>query len=166
MVDYPYAWAGIYRRSLGPLLRFPSGLHTAEDRPWIWRLHREAGSYAVTSLAGVFYRRQVTNSLTQIGDARQLHFLDAFAQVIDGVRDEPAFQAKAMRQFLAVLAHQLQTGERFSRANRTLMRNRARDMLSTLPPDALAAALPHDDRVDLLRPLLPPAVPRMRAVAS
>ena len=43
MVDYPYAWAGIYRASLGPLLRFPSGLHTAEDRPWIWRLHREAG---------------------------------------------------------------------------------------------------------------------------
>ncbi|MFD0477360.1 glycosyltransferase family 2 protein [Nonomuraea thailandensis] len=40
MVDYPYAWAGVYRRSLGDLLHFPGSLHTAEDRPWIWRLHR------------------------------------------------------------------------------------------------------------------------------
>ena len=85
MVDYPYAWAGIYRRALGPRLKFPAGLHTAEDRPWIWRLHREARSYAVVSLAGVFYRRQVANSLTQTGDRRQLHFLDAFALVLDQV---------------------------------------------------------------------------------
>src|SRR6185437_1872825 len=102
--------AGVYRRELGEVLRFADGLHTAEDRPWIWRLHREAASYAVVSLAGVFYRRLVANSLTQIGDRRQLHFLDAFAQVLAQVTDEPALQLKAIRQFLAVLVHQIQTG--------------------------------------------------------
>lgn len=83
MVDYPYAWAGIYRRELDDLLTFPAGLHTAEDRPWIWRLHRLARSYAVVSLAGVFYRRGLAASLTQIGDERQLHFFDAYEMVLD-----------------------------------------------------------------------------------
>lgn len=166
MVDYPYAWAGIYRRELGPLLRFPGRLHTAEDRPWIWRLHREAESYAVVSLAGVFYRRLVANSLTQIGDARQLHFLDAFALVLDQVVDEPLPQLKAIRQFLAVLAHQIQTGARFTRAARRTMRERARAILAGLPEDALAAAVPSDARADVLWPLLPPPVRRPRALAS
>jgi len=166
MVDYPYAWAGIYRRDLGALLRFPSGLHTAEDRPWIWRLHQEATSYAVTSLAGVFYRRQVTNSLTQIGDSRQLHFLDAFAQVLDGVRREPELQPKAIRQFVAVLAHQIQTSERFSRPDRSIMRGRAREIFATLPPPVLTEALPWDARTELIEPLLPASVRRVRSVAS
>ena len=166
MVDYPYAWAGIYRRELGSLLRFPSGLHTAEDRPWIWRLHQRAASYAVTSLAGVFYRRQVANSLTQIGDSRQLHFLEAFAQVLHGVRHEPDLQPKAIRQFLAVLAHQIQTSERFSRADRSIMQRRAREILATLPVDVLADSLPWDTRTEVLEPLLPESVRRLRAVAS
>jgi len=35
MVDYPYAWAGIYHRRLVDrgLLHFHDGLRTAEDRP-------------------------------------------------------------------------------------------------------------------------------------
>lgn len=164
MVDYPYAWAGVYRHDLGPLLRFPSGLHTAEDRPWIWRLHREARSYAVVPLAGVFYRRQVAGSLTQIGDARQLHFLDAFAAVLAQVVDEPEAQAKAVRQFLAVLAHQMQTDARLRRPARRLMRQRARIILAALPSDAVRAVLPNDARADLLHPLLPPAA--RRAVAA
>lgn len=35
----------------------------------------------MTGLAGLFYRRDVEGSLTQIGDERHLHFLDAFALV-------------------------------------------------------------------------------------
>lgn len=44
-VDYPYAWAGMYHRRLldRGLLHFTDGLRTAEDRPWIWRLHRGPG---------------------------------------------------------------------------------------------------------------------------
>jgi len=166
MVDYPYAWAGVYRRGLGEVLRFPSGLHTAEDRPWIWRLHREADSYAVASLAGVFYRRQVANSLTQIGDARQLHFLDAFAMVLDQVAAEPDIRVKAIRQFLAVLVHQMQQDRRFPRPARREMRERARAILDALPPRTLFAALPNDGRVDTLRPVLPQAVRQMGAAAS
>jgi glycosyltransferase involved in cell wall biosynthesis len=165
LVDYPYAWAGAYRRDLGDLLRFPDGLHTAEDRPWIWRLHREAASYGVVSLAGVFYRREVASSLTQIGDARQLHFLDAFAMVLDQVSAEPDIQPKAIRQFLAVLAHQRQTSARFTRPVRRAMTSKARALLATIPADALSQAMLTDRRRDLLQPLLPASVRRLGSAA-
>lgn len=163
MVDYPYAWAGVYRREIREVIRFDDGLHTAEDRPWIWRLHQQADSYAVASLAGVFYRRLVSNSLTQIADDRQLHFLDAFTMVLAQVVDQPDLQPKAIRQTFAVLAHQIQTSARFSHAQRKVMRQRARAMLATLPPEALIAALPPDNRRELVRPLLPRAARRLDA---
>ena len=80
MVDYPYMWAGIYQRRLleAGLLDCHDRLHTAEDRPWIWRLHRTAESYLIADVCGLFYRRGVTTALTSVGDARQLHYLDAF----------------------------------------------------------------------------------------
>lgn len=165
MVDYPYAWAGVYRRDLGDLLHFPGHLHTAEDRPWIWRLHREARSYAVVPLAGVYYRRLVGTSLTQVGDARQLHFLDAFAAVLHPLDAEPELRAKAVRQFLAVLAHHLRRQRRFTRPLRRALRERAAALLATLPPAEVRAALPTDARGQLLRPLLPPAVRRTVPVA-
>lgn len=155
MVDYPYAWAGIYRRELGSLLRFPGGLHTAEDRPWIWRLHREARSYAVVSLAGLFYRRQVANSLTQTGDPRQLHFLDAFAMIFDQVAHEPTLQLKAIRQYLAVLAHQLRLAERLRPQAARQVTAEARRMLAGLPVDVVRAATPQDSRARVLHSVLP-----------
>lgn len=165
MVDYPFAWAGIYRRELGPLLRFPGGLHTAEDRPWIWRLHREAGRYAVVSLAGLFYRRQVPNSLTQTGDLRQLDFLDAFAMVLDQVAGEPSLQLKAIRQYLAVLAHHLRLAERVGSQGKRQLLTRARTMIAELPGDVLAAAVPGDSRAAVLRPVLPSGRKRRRLPA-
>ena len=155
MVDYPYAWAGIYRRDLGELLRFPGDLQTAEDRPWIWRLHREAGSYAVVGLAGVFYRRLVATSLTQVGDTRQLQFLDAYRLVFDQLAEEPQFRPKAIRQFLAVLAHHLSSAERLRAQSRRQMQARARELLATISPHEVADALPTDSRRALLIPLLP-----------
>ena len=79
LVDYPYAWAGAYDVRLRDegLLHFPEHLLTAEDRSVVWRLHLQARSCAVLSSPGVLYRRGVPGSLTQIGDERQLHFLDA-----------------------------------------------------------------------------------------
>ncbi|WP_214409059.1 glycosyltransferase family 2 protein [Sphaerisporangium fuscum] len=155
MVDYPYAWAGIYRRELGDLLAFPGHLHTAEDRPWIWRLHREARSFAVASVAGVFYRRLVPSSLTQIGDERQLHFFDAFELVFKQVENEPDLLPKAVRTFCALLAHHLEIGDRFSPALRARFEARAQDVLAALPAVLVAEAGLEPERAALLRPLLP-----------
>ncbi|MEU8200939.1 glycosyltransferase family 2 protein [Streptosporangium sp. NPDC049046] len=152
MVDYPYAWAGIYRRDLGELLTFPGHLHTAEDRPWIWRLHREAGSFAVVSLAGLFYRRMVAGSLTRIGDARQLHFFDAFDLVFEGLEEE--FTPKAVRMFLALLAHHLETGERFSPELRARFEERGAAALRRFPPDLLAEIRLDPERDQILQRLL------------
>lgn len=155
MVDYPYAWAGVYRRDLGDALRFEPGLHTATDRPWIFRLHRETRSYAVVSLAGVFYRRQVANSLTQINDERQLHFLDAYAAVLRDAAGDDEIEAKAVRQFLAVLAHHLAADKRFSRELRHRMRERAAVTLARLPRQVLADTVRYDRRLAAVHPLLP-----------
>jgi glycosyltransferase involved in cell wall biosynthesis len=152
MVDYPYAWAGVYRRDLGDLLAFPGHLHTAEDRPWIWRLHQRAGSFAVVSLAGLFYRRMVSGSLTQIGDARQLHFFDAFDMVFADLEEE--FTPKAVRTFCALLAHHLELGERFSPDLRTRFEQRGAESLRRLPQDLLAATRLDPERDQILQRLL------------
>jgi glycosyltransferase involved in cell wall biosynthesis len=159
MVDYPYAWAGIYRRSLGDLLTFPGHLHTAEDRPWIWRLHRRAASFAVVSLAGLFYRRQVPGSLTQVGDERQLHFFDAFELVLKDLDDDPAYLPKAIRTLCALLAHHLELADRFTPELRARFEERAARVLRGLPADLLGDTLSRiePEREDLLRPLAPHA---------
>jgi len=110
MVDYPYAWAGLFRRRLVErgLLDFPDGLFTAEDRPWIWRLFLQAESYAVVNSPGIMYRRGVASSLTQIYDERQLDFGKSFLQTFDVVaadREAERWWPKVARSFLAVAAH-------------------------------------------------------------
>ncbi|MBB2910152.1 glycosyltransferase involved in cell wall biosynthesis [Streptosporangium becharense] len=152
MVDYPYAWAGVYHRDLGDLLTFPGHLHTAEDRPWIWRLHRQAASFAVVSLAGLFYRRMVAGSLTQIGDARQLHFFDAFDLVFADLEEE--FTPKAVRMFCALLAHHLELRDRFSPELRTRFEERGAAALRRLPADVLAETRLDPERDEILRRLL------------
>ncbi|MFD8556075.1 glycosyltransferase family 2 protein [Streptosporangium canum] len=152
MVDYPYAWAGIYRRDLGDLLTFPGHLHTAEDRPWIWRLHRQASSFGVVSLAGLFYRRMVPGSLTRIGDARQLHFFDAFDLVFADLEEE--FAPKAARTFCALLAHHLELADRFSPELRARFEQRGAEALRRLPEDLLAGTRLDSERDQILRRLL------------
>ena len=152
MVDYPYAWAGVYRRSLGDLLRFPPGLHTAEDRPWIWRLHREAVSFAVAPLAGVFYRRQVPGSLTQAGDERQLHFFDAFELILRDL--EERYLPKAVRSFCALLGHHMELADRFPPELRARFAVRGRRMAGGRPPDLVreaVAAMPPERAAALRR---------------
>ncbi|MBP2704115.1 glycosyltransferase family 2 protein [Microbispora sp. RL4-1S] len=139
MVDYPYAWAGVYRRELGDLLAFPGGLRTAEDRPWIWRLHQRAGSFAVVSLAGVFYRRGVAASLTQIGDERQLDFFRAFDLVFAEVEQE--FLPKAVRTFCALLVNHWEMRERFTPDIAARFEALGRAALDRLPADLVQDAV-------------------------
>jgi glycosyltransferase involved in cell wall biosynthesis len=147
MVDYPYSWAGVYDRRLldQGLLGFPDGLHTAEDRPWIWRLHLKAPTFAVVPLQGVFYRRDVSMSLTTIGDARQLHFLRAFDIVLDEVRadrDAELFMPKAVRTYCAIIVHQVRLSDRFTPQLRQELRRRSSEALAAMPQDVLARTIP------------------------
>lgn len=151
-VDYAYAWAGIYHRRLldDGLLHFTHGLRTAEDRPWIWRLHREAKSFATIGMMGVYYRRGVASSLTQIGDVRQLDFIRAFDQVIDETaRDPDAEQLlpKAVRTYCAIISHHLTSGRFQPRVEREL-RARSAAALRRLPARLLSEAL---DSMDVER---------------
>ncbi|MBM9504649.1 glycosyltransferase family 2 protein [Actinacidiphila acididurans] len=153
-VDYPYAWAGIYHRRLvdAGLLHFPDGLRTAEDRPWIWRLHREASTFAVASgLMGIFYRRGVATSLTQIGDVRQLDFIRSFDQVIAEVAKDPEadrFMPKAVRTYCAIIAHHLSNIERFEPQVARRLKSMSAAALRALPQDVLNDAL---DAMDIER---------------
>ncbi|MET9863660.1 glycosyltransferase family 2 protein [Streptomyces smyrnaeus] len=144
-VDYAYAWAGIYHRRLldEGLLHFTDGLRTAEDRPWIWRLHREARSFAAVGLLGVFYRRGVASSLTQIGDVRQLDFIRAFDQVIEETardRDAQQLLPKAIRTYCAIISHHLTSG-RFEPQVARKLRAMSAAALKRLPADLLSEAL-------------------------
>ncbi|MFJ8634335.1 glycosyltransferase family 2 protein [Streptomyces sp. NPDC093568] len=158
MVDYPYAWAGIYHRRLleKGMLRFHDGLKTAEDRPWIWDLHRRAESYAVASLRGVFYRRGVASSLTQIGDVRQLDFFRSFDLVLAELADDPEvgrLRKKALRNYCVVIAHQLLSRGRFERSIAAKLKQMAAEALGRMSEDELEEALVGmgEERVYMLR---------------
>ncbi len=145
-VDYPYAWAGVYHRRLldDGLLHFRHGLRTAEDRPWIWRLHREARSFAISGLLGVFYRRGVASSLTQIGDVRQLDFIRAFDQVLEETRrdrDADALLPKAVRTYCAIISHHLGSLERFEPDVARALRSMSAAAMKRMPPGLLNDAL-------------------------
>lgn len=152
-VDYAYAWAGMYHRRLldDGVLRFKDGLRTAEDRPWIWRLHREARSMAVVGLLGVFYRRGVASSLTQIGDVRQLDFIRAFDQVIEETaqdRDAALLLPKAVRTYCAIISHHLSSIERFEPQVARKLRAMSAAAMKRMPQDVLKEAL---DSMDVQR---------------
>ena len=152
-VDYAYAWAGVYHRRLldKGLLHFTDGLRTAEDRPWIWKLHREAESFAVVSLLGVFYRRGVASSLTQIGDVRQLDFIRAFDQVVEETAADPDAERllpKAVRTYCAIIAHHLADEGKFEPAVARQLRTMSAAAIKRMPQDALGDVL---DTMDLHR---------------
>lgn len=160
MVDYPYAWAGIYDRRLldKGMLRFHDGLRTAEDRPWIWELHRRAESYAVASLHGVFYRRGISSSLTQIGDVRQLDFFRSFDLVLAELQGDPEvgrLRKKALRNYCVVIAHQLMDKARFERAVAGRLKQMAAEALGRMSEEELSDALVGmgEERVHELRRL-------------
>ncbi|OLZ70937.1 glycosyl transferase [Streptomyces sp. IMTB 2501] len=152
-VDYAYAWAGIYHRRLVDkgLLHFTDGLRTAEDRPWIWKLHREAESFAAVSMLGVFYRRGVASSLTQIGDVRQLDFIRAFDQVVAETaqdRDADELLPKAVRTYCAIISHHLGSIERFEPPVARKLKSMSAAALRRMPQDVLDDAL---DSMDIQR---------------
>lgn len=145
-VDAPNAWAGVADRRLldSGLLRFDEELRTCEDRPWIWRLHLGAESFAVVGLLGVRYRRGVATSLTQVADERQLDFIPAFETIIARVRADPEaerFLPKAILSFCAIACHHVDRLERFPlRLGRQLVTATGRS-LARLPDADLASAV-------------------------
>ncbi|MFD7936329.1 glycosyltransferase family 2 protein [Streptomyces sp. NPDC059755] len=158
MVDYPYAWAGVYHRRLldRGMIRFHDGLRTAEDRPWIWDLHRRAESYVVASLHGVFYRRGIASSLTQIGDVRQLDFFRSFDLVLAELADDPEadrLRGKALRNFCVVIAHQLIDRRRFERSVAAQLKRLAAEALGAMSEEELSEAVVGmgEERVQVLR---------------
>lgn len=146
MVDYPYAWAGLFHRRVidSGLAAFPEGLFTAEDRPWIWRLHLQAESFAVVDAPALFYRRGVATSLTQVRDRRQLDFARAMNEVISVVEQDAEaerFLPKVVWTALALSSHHLVRARRMSPPLRREMRAAIRDMLGRLPADEVTAVL-------------------------
>lgn len=150
MVDYPFAWAGIFHRRIidRGLAEFPEGLFTAEDRPWIWRLHLQARSFAVVDAPALLYRRGVATSLTQARDRRQLDFALAMKEVIAVVGQDPEaerFLPKAVWTALALSSHHLVRARRMSPQLRREMRAGIRDMLRRLPDGELTPVLARFD---------------------
>jgi glycosyltransferase involved in cell wall biosynthesis len=161
MVDYPFAWAGMLHRRLidQGLADFSPGLFTAEDRPWIWRLHLQARSFAVVDAPALLYRRGVPTSLTPVRDRRQLDFARAMGEVLDVVEadaDAPRFLPKATWTVLALSSRHLVRARRMTPSLRAEMRSGIRALLARLPGDEAASVIGRLDgpRRRVLAPLL------------
>ncbi|MFI6348888.1 glycosyltransferase family 2 protein [Streptomyces sp. NPDC050560] len=160
MVDYPFVWAGVYRRSLfdDGGMRFDVGLRTAEDRLWTWRLHLRARTFAATEVLGVFYRRGVTTSLTQIRDARQLDFIPAHDALLADLAADPEgerFLPKAVRTYCALIAFHLANIRRYHAPVARRLKKMSAAALHGMPQDTLELTLAGMDnrRADALRRL-------------
>jgi len=141
-VDAPNAWAGIYSRRLvdNGLLYFPEHLRTCEDRLWNWRLHLGADSFAVVGLLGVFYRRGVTTSLTQITDERQFDFIPAFDAIVAAAAADPEgerLMPKAIRSYCSMVVHHLNQLSRYEPGLADRLPRLCREALSRLPAEPL-----------------------------
>ncbi|UGY91832.1 glycosyltransferase family 2 protein [Streptomyces gobiensis] len=174
MVDYPFVWAGIYRRGLfdgfdgfdgldgcdGAAMRFHKNLRTAEDRVFIWQLHLRARTFASVGLLGVFYRRGVTTSLTQIRDARQLDFIPAHDLILEEVaadREAERFLPKIVRTYCAMIAfHAAASADRYGPATARQLKRESGAALRRMPAHVLEKTLASMDqeRQKVLRRLL------------
>ncbi|MFI0931377.1 glycosyltransferase family 2 protein [Streptomyces sp. NPDC021019] len=146
MVDYPFVWAGIYHRRLFAegAQRFATELRTAEDRLWIWQLHLRARTYASLGLYGVFYRRGVTTSLTQIKDSRQLDFFPAYDTLLDQLRtdrDAKTLLPKAVRTYCAMIAFHNEKADDYEPATARRLRSESSAALHRMPQDVLDRTL-------------------------
>ncbi|MFD9503545.1 glycosyltransferase family 2 protein [Streptomyces sp. NPDC060035] len=146
MVDYPFVWAGIYHRRLfeDGALRFATELRTAEDRLFIWRLHLHARTYAALGLYGIFYRRGVTTSLTQIKDSRQLDFFPAYDTLVEEIgqdRDAELLLPKAVRTYCAMIAFHNEKADVYDPATARRLRHESAAALRRLPQPVLEKTL-------------------------
>lgn len=160
MVDYPFVPFGIYSARLfdGGASRFETRLRTAEDRLWVWRLHLRATSYAALPLHGVFYRRGVTTSLTQITDNRQLDFIPSYDMLLDDVARDPEadrFMPKAVRTYCAMIAFHMGKADQYEPAVTERLGRAVTDALGRMPQRVLDETLATMDtpRATLLRRL-------------
>ncbi|WP_049572650.1 glycosyltransferase family 2 protein [Streptomyces sp. SBT349] len=160
MVDYPFVWAGAYRRSLFEEgLRFQTHLRTAEDRVFCWQLHLRARSFASVGLLGMFYRRGVTTSLTQIRDDRQLDFLPAHDLILEDVmgdRESERFLPKIVRTYCAMIAFHAANADRYESDAARRLKQESAAALRRFPPQLLERTLVAmgDERGRVLRRLL------------
>ena len=149
-VDAPNAWAGVYSRRLADagLLYFDEDLRTCEDRRWIWRLHLRAESFAVVGLHGVRYRREVSDSLTQVTDERQFDFIPAHERILASVRidrDANRLIPKAMHSYFALICHHMAQLDRYPRALSKQLQSSLGRSLARLPTEEVRPTLAHLD---------------------
>lgn len=160
MVDYPNAWTSICRRSFieETGLSYDEHLRTCEDRPWTWQLYLRAETFAVVGLLGIFYRRGVTTSLTQIGDERQLDFIPAHDLTMQRVLADPEadrYLPKIVRTFCAMIAYHMGNSVKYESQVRARLKRMSADALRRMPQDVLDKTLLDMDheRARLLRRL-------------
>jgi hypothetical protein len=146
MVDHTWSQAGLYDRRLldAGLLEFPENLRTAEDRPWAWRLHLQADSYAVVDAPGFIYRQGTPDSLTQTLNHSILDYIPAFDAVrvmVEHDRERERFMPKVIQSVLAITEHHLESYDLMPPEIRSGLVKGAQGLLSAFDSDELAAVL-------------------------
>ena len=147
-VDYPMAWAGVQHRRLAErgLLTFDERLATCADRHWVWRLHREAESFATVGLLGVFHRHDEPDSLCRLNDPRHLHFLDALRLILTETqadREADLLLPKAVDAACALINFHVTKRARLSLEMQRQLVERSVETLDAMPSDVLDYVLDH-----------------------
>lgn len=158
MVDYPYSWAGLYRKSFlhGAGITFQEGLYSAEDRDFTWRIHAEGRLYRCVSEYGYLYRRESNETLTRTGDRRQLDIFKAIEKILAYVKKPGIpriWKVKAHRQVLALVVFHHDNRERLRPEVAAEFISIARECVNSMDHELMTEAL-HDfgsQRIETVR---------------
>ncbi|WP_298967027.1 glycosyltransferase family A protein [uncultured Roseibium sp.] len=145
MVDHPQMWAGAYSVDFFKKNNiYYDELATAEDRIVNWKTQLLAKKMCIVEEAGIFYRREHSpEALTEIGDLRQLDFLEAMLNIINFVTQNKYSEhlPKAIRQSLALICHHISKKDRLNKDVVSELRKRSRIFLRKLPQSQLSYAI-------------------------
>lgn len=170
MVDFPNAFAGIYKRDLldNGVLFFDESLWSAEDREWNWRVMLGTDSFAVVDSPGPIYRRGVSSSITAVYNSKQLYYIDSCAKSIALTRSAPEFHeysVKAGHNLLALTETHLKRRNEMTNQIYSDLITRVVESTDLIPDDDLDSIYSSfkNERAKILRPITQRIAKRRRS---
>jgi hypothetical protein len=98
----------------------------------------------VVGLHGVRYRREVSDSLTQVTDERQFDFIPASERILASVRADPDANrliSKAVHSYFALICHHMAQLDRYPAALGNHLQSSVARSLARLPTDEVRPTL-------------------------
>ncbi|GHB31138.1 glycosyl transferase [Pseudovibrio japonicus] len=159
LVDQDQSWSGLYSTDfLKKNGIMYDNLATCEDKILCWKIQVLGRKMAVSPECRIFYRRGNVNSLTQIGDMRQLDFLESMKNIYNFLLDQGHQELfpKLIRRILSLICFHIGKKDRLQPEVKEELIRKSSCLLNLLPQTEIEEALSRIDkkRRDLIKGIM------------